>query len=59
MLWKEPVCLLIIVLGTVLFLYGANSFNADVGWPGVGLFVGGIFAYIALKVYESLTKKGD
>jgi len=59
MLWKEPVCLLIIVLGSVLFLYGANSFNANVGWEGVGVIVGGIFAYIVLKVYEFFTKKGD
>jgi hypothetical protein len=59
MLWKELACLLIVVFGAVLFLYGANSFNANVGWMGVGLFGGGIFAYIVLKVYESLTKKGD
>ncbi len=56
-LWKEFVCLIIVVLGIVLFLYGSNSYVANVGWTGVGLFVGGIFGYMVLKVYESLTKK--
>jgi len=57
MLWKEPLCLLIVVVGFVLFLYCANYYEAVLGWTGVGIFVGGISAYIVLKAYEYLAKK--
>jgi membrane-bound ClpP family serine protease len=52
--WKGPVCLLVIIVGLVLFLYGANYYDAKVGWAGVGLFVGGFLLYVVLKVYERL-----
>ncbi len=59
MLWKEVACLAIVVLGAAFFLCGANYYDVSVGWTGVGLLVGGIFAYMILRVYESLTRKGD
>lgn len=55
--WKGLTCLLIVVLGLILFLYGANYYDATIGYVGLGLFVGGIVLYIFLKVYESVTKK--
>ena len=55
--WKGFVCLLIVVLGFVVFLYGANYYDATVGWTGVGLFVGGIILYVVLKLFESKKKK--
>jgi hypothetical protein len=48
-----------VIVGVVLFLYGANYYDAAVGWTGVGVFVGGIFLYIVLKAYESVAKKGN
>jgi membrane-bound ClpP family serine protease len=55
--WKGLTCLLIVVLGLILFLYGANYYDATIGYTGLGFFVGGIVLYIFLKVYESVTKK--
>jgi hypothetical protein len=55
--WKGLVCLLIVLLGFILFLFGANYYAATVGWTGVGLFVGGIVLYVVLKLLESKQKK--
>jgi membrane-bound ClpP family serine protease len=51
------VCLGIIVLGVMLFLYGANYYNAIVGWAGVYLFITGILVIIVLYIYGELIKK--
>ena len=55
--WKGLMCLLIVLVGFVLFLYGANYYDAVVGWGGVGLFVGGIVLYVVLKLLEPKKKK--
>ena len=55
--WKGLICLLIVVLGFIVFLYGANYYDGTVGWTGVGLFVGGIVLYVVLKLLESMKKK--
>jgi hypothetical protein len=55
--WKVLLCLLVVVIGFVLFLYGANYYDATIGWTGVGLFVGGIVLYVVLKLLESKQKK--
>jgi hypothetical protein len=47
------------ICGFVLFLYGANYYDAAVGFVGVYLFVAGIIAMLALYIYGELTKKGD
>ena len=57
MSWRSPLCLLITIAGVILFLYGANYYDAVVGWTGVGLFVGGLLSYVVLKAYEFFTKK--
>jgi len=54
--WKWPICLLVVIVGVVLFLYGANYYNNIVGWAGVYLFVGGIVAYVLLKVFSHPAK---
>jgi len=46
-------------MGVILFLYGANYYNAVIGWTGFSLILGGFFAEIAFKVYESVRKKSD
>ena len=57
MSWTDWVCLGIIVLGFVLFLYGANYYNAAIGWAGVYLVITGILAFLILYIYSELTKK--
>ena len=57
MSWTEWACLGIIVLGFVFFLYGANYYDAIVGWAGVYLFIIGILVILVLYIYGELTKK--
>jgi hypothetical protein len=59
MSWKEIVCICAILIGVTLFLYGANYYNAVIGWTGFSLMIGGFFAGITFKVYESVRKKGE
>jgi len=55
--WKGLMCLLIVVVGFVLSLCGANYYDVTIGWTGVGLFVGGVVLYVALKLLEHKRKK--
>jgi len=54
--WKGLACLLVVILGVILFLYGANYYDNFVGWTGVYLFFGGIVAYVLLRVFWHPTK---
>ena len=54
--WKGLACLLVVILGIVLFLYGANYYDDIVGWTGVGLVIGGILAYVFLRIFSRWTK---
>jgi hypothetical protein len=45
------------ILGFLLFLYGANTYNAVVGYSGVYLFIGSIAAYLLIYIYKEITKK--
>jgi drug/metabolite transporter (DMT)-like permease len=56
MSWKDIVCIILVILGIVLFLYGSNAYDAVSGYTGIGLFVGGIVLYAVLQVYKSLLK---
>jgi hypothetical protein len=53
------ICLGAVILGFALFLYGANVFDAVVGWIGVYFFFGGILVFLVLYIYGELTKKGE
>ena len=57
--WKWPLCLVIVILGVILFLYGANYYDNTAGWAGVYLFVGGIFAYVLLRVFSHPVKSAS
>jgi len=57
MLWKSLGLLFAAIIGIVLFVYGANSFNAVLGWAGVYLFVGVVMAYSAERVYQRLIRR--
>lgn len=57
MSWADWACLGLIILGVILFLYGANFYDNFVGWTGVFMFVGGILAWIVLYVYGEVMKR--
>ena len=59
MSWTDWACLGLVVLGFVLFLYGANAYNAVIGWIGVYLFFGAILTFVVLYIYRELTKKTE
>ena len=53
------VCLSLILLGFVLFLYGANFYDAIVGWLGGFVILGGALALLLLYIYCELKKQGS
>jgi len=55
--WRGLVCALASILGVILFLVGANYYNALVGWLGVCLVVGGVLVYIALRLRVYLARR--
>jgi hypothetical protein len=59
MKWKGLACLLAVILGIVLFLYGANYYDAVTGWTGVGFFLGGILAYVLLRIFSPQKKSAS
>jgi len=59
MSWTYWACLGIVILGFALFLYGANFYDAVVGWIGVYFFFGGIIFSLVLYIYHELTKKEE
>ena len=52
-------CLGMVILGFLLFLYGANFYEAVVGWVGVYLIIGGIMVFLLFYIYNELMKKGE
>jgi hypothetical protein len=52
-------CLGMVILGFVLFLYGANFYDAIIGWVGVYLIIGGILVFLLFYIYNELTKKTE
>ncbi|HLN88754.1 MAG TPA: hypothetical protein VK253_01695 [Candidatus Binatia bacterium] len=57
MTWTDWTLLGVFILGFVLFLYGANTYNAFVGYTGIYLFIGSIAAYLIIYIYKEITKK--
>ena len=57
MSWKDTVCLIIVIMGLLIFLYGANYYSELAGWSGIILVAFGVFVEVALTVYGSVTKK--
>jgi hypothetical protein len=57
MSWKDVVCLLVALLGVILFLYGANYYDALIGWAGIFLIAISFLAWLVLKLYALLRKK--
>jgi hypothetical protein len=57
MSWTDWTLLGVFIAGFLLFLYGANTYNAVVGYGGVYLFIGSIAVYLVIYIYKELTKK--
>jgi membrane-bound ClpP family serine protease len=55
--WVNWLCVALVIMGSVLFLVGANTYNAIVGWAGVYMFIGGILIYLVFYVYAKLKKR--
>jgi uncharacterized membrane protein YbhN (UPF0104 family) len=56
MSWKDVVCVVLVILGIVLFLYGSNAYDPISGYAGIGLFIFGLVLYAVLQGYEALLK---
>jgi membrane-bound ClpP family serine protease len=48
---------MLIVVGTIFFLYGANFYLSTVGWAGLYVLILGAVTLLALYIYGELTKK--
>jgi len=59
MSWTDWACLGFVILGFVLLLYGANVYDALIGWVGVYLFLGGILVFLVFYIYGELKKKPE
>jgi membrane-bound ClpP family serine protease len=57
MSWVNWLCIALVIVGSVLFLVGANTYNAIVGWAGVYMFIGGILIYLVFYVYAEVKKR--
>jgi len=57
MQWINWACLVLTVTGILLFVIGANIYNAIIGWTGITLGAGGTVAYLVWRIYSELTKK--
>ena len=53
---RDITSVLLIIVGIVLFLYGANYYNAIMGYSGIGLFFAGLVVYGVWKAYEVSTR---
>jgi membrane-bound ClpP family serine protease len=59
MSWITWMCLGLVLLGVALFLYGANVYDAVVGWTGFFLGMAGILVFLSRYIYGELTKKPE
>jgi len=57
MSWIDWSILAVFIAGFLLFLYGANTYNAVVGYGGIYLFIGSIAAYLIIYIYKELSKR--
>lgn len=57
MTWKDLACIIVAILGFILFLYGANYYDETIGWAGVYLIIAGVLAEFVLQVYEFMMEK--
>ena len=51
MMLIDKVCLLVAIIGIVMFLYGANTYSSLIGWSGFYLMVIAVIVWIILQIY--------
>jgi hypothetical protein len=56
MSWIDWTLLGVFILGFILFVVGANIYNAVVGYTGLYLSIGAVMAYLIIYIYKELTK---
>jgi membrane-bound ClpP family serine protease len=57
MSWLSLASVLFFIVGVILFLYGANVYNAFIGWTGFCLSIVGILLYVVPFLCFQLSKK--
>lgn len=57
MTWINWLCLTLVIAGIGLFLYGANVYDATVGWTGFYMGIVGILLYLGSYVYFEIKKE--
>lgn len=57
MSWTDWACLGAFILGFLLFILGANIYNAIIGYAGLYLSIGAIMAYLVIFIYKEFTKQ--
>ncbi len=57
MSWTDYACLGAFILGLLLFIVGANIYNAIIGYTGLYLSIGAIMAYLIIFIYKEFTKQ--
>ena len=60
MLLVNLICAVLVVVGAILFLYGANVYSDVFGWAGIGLFIVGIIISVVfnLSIYLETKRNG-
>jgi membrane-bound ClpP family serine protease len=56
MVKTDYVVLLVCILGFLLFLYGAKTYNSAIGYAGIYTFIGSIAAYLINYLYKELLR---
>ena len=57
MSWLSFTSVLFIIVGLSLFLYGANIYNAIIGWTGFCMIITGVLIYVVPFLYIQLSRK--
>ncbi|MFA5572329.1 MAG: hypothetical protein GX799_06040 [Crenarchaeota archaeon] len=47
----------IFIAGFLLFLYGANIYDRNIGYSSLYLFMGSMVAYVIITIYKEIDKK--
>jgi hypothetical protein len=59
MSWEDILCVCLMILGIIVFVYGSNVYNATFGWGGLFIMIAGVIGEIVLEVYRFWIKRGS
>lgn len=59
MSWIDWACLGVFILGFILFVIGANIYDAVVGYAGLYMSIGAVVVYLVLYIYKEVTKQSS